>query len=689
MAGGPFDDTSGFFSSIGHAFSSAAKSVGKVAKGVGHGVEAVVGGVTKVANVVTKPFAPALDIVNKAANIFPGLPPEVAGGLAAAQTLSHGGKLDDATIAATRAAIPGPYRASFDHGVALAKKGIKSTKELVTHGLSHSAAKVARALVATPATRSLSARQLAHVIGADSSNEAKRGMMRAIEHFSDSMLDPEAWRDVGDLESYDTAAARIVPRLLPVSRVTHVSRRVHKLPKIHVQNKFLSALVIKGGPHVANALTRVGLNPHKAAPVAKKAIVKRKILVKRDTGALGIDDAWNAATSAISGGSTSDPVTGGLTYKTKSGKPTPKGFRPPQTHEVQEQEYGGKIASLYTGDSSFARIKELFGANPERTGSWDAISPGEVLNLPDGWVIATSAGTWGAPSAPSPSNGGPIPAGPGAPTPTVPTQPATAAYKTKSGKTPPKGFQPPDKHEVQNNEYAVKIAQLYTGTTNWKPLKDANPERNGSWDAMAPGEVLNLPAGWVVPTAGTPQNPGLPTVINGTAQQIALLQSQLAYFHDKHVGDGITEPSPRFGTLPASDLSGKWDSRATQATRAFQIWRNVRNPGAAQLRTDGTPDEATINALTAQNQKDMYQGGTPSMPSTPSMPGLPSGGGGSGGGVSGGGSANIPTPGGGNISVGGGGTIPIPSIPSGGGGEGGAGVILPIAILAAIASAVL
>jgi hypothetical protein len=176
----------------------------------------------------------------------------------------------------------------------------------------------------------------------------------------------------------------------------------------------------------------------------------------------------------------------------------------------------------------------------------------------------------------------------------------------------------------------------------------------------------------VIPTAP----PAAPPIVVGPAipsstdvVKNAAIQAALAFFTQHHGADA-SGPSPAFGTVH-DDSAGNWDARTTEAMRGFQQWNNAQ-PGRSSVPTDGNPDQASVNALMAQNASDLAGVGV-SLPPLPTVPVI--------GPVPGSGVPRGAPPG--NVP---GAAPPKPPTKQAGSGDGVVVVAIAIAILAALAS---
>jgi LysM repeat protein len=225
------------------------------------------------------------------------------------------------------------------------------------------------------------------------------------------------------------------------------------------------------------------------------------------------------------------------------------------TYEVVDGDYGGKIATKFKIASG--RAAELGPPNPGKNIS--AIYPGDILNIPNSWTK---------------------------------DDPATA--------TPPMVMPPPPMDDG-----------LPPGPAKLPPLPPTIPGTDIPIPPI-PGDII--PATYTEPPEGTPPvSPGPPPVVPPDGSRAVQAKALLAAWC---ASDGAFFTSPPLGMLPL-DLTPEWDSRAEQATKAFQ--------GKNGLVPTGTMDDTTYKTLRAWADK---RAGTPAAPpapggqgTTPTVPG--------------------------------------------------------------------
>ena len=168
--------------------------------------------------------------------------------------------------------------------------------------------------------------------------------------------------------------------------------------------------------------------------------------------------------------------------------PAPPSIATSGTYTVLQGDYPIKIAQKLTGNAT--RWHELVAANPAKKvgadGNFVTLLPGEVLTLPASWSGARPA-PLAMPSLPPPPIQLPL---------NVPA--ALSALSAAAGST----------YKVLPGDFPTKIAQKLTGNGNrWHELVAANPQKktgaDGNFASLMPGEVLQLPVSWMVPTGGS------------------------------------------------------------------------------------------------------------------------------------------------------------------------------------------
>lgn len=190
------------------------------------------------------------------------------------------------------------------------------------------------------------------------------------------------------------------------------------------------------------------------------------------------------------------------------------------------------------------------------------------------------------------------------------------------------------KYIVTKGDSPFKIALALTGNGNrWIELKSLNRDKKPGIDKNVwVGEVLNLPGSWQKPTAKQPQSPGpattsqpspdRPTVVSTPLPQIStapgILQAK-AILVTWSKTDGVNQAGVTDYGSTAADLSTDFGSRDSLELMAFQNWDNKFGGISPKLAVDGKLGPKSLSALQHWVEKRAQQ----SSPATPvvSIPG--------------------------------------------------------------------
>jgi hypothetical protein len=512
-------------------------------------------------------------------------------------------------LAVVRGALPQPGRRTRVAHVAVPTR-VPNRNRAFPH-LPMGANKVASMLIANPATRAATPRELASTVKVDT-RDAQAAIAAFLRRFGAAReLD---YRDVGEFETFDQAAQRHGVMAEDLGEWPGDTAAIHvmAMPPVPLSRPHLRALYQRGDSTIKKALLAHELLAH----------------VARNTGEL-------EGTVWIVQGNGDWPY---------------------------------KVAQTVVGDGN--RWKEILPLNPQlklqSNGNIPQWVKGARIQLPPSWVpsavpvpmatpVVPMPVSFSAPAAPvvlsSSSSGGP-------------PFPPPSAY--------PAGY-PSSVYTIKSGDTGEKVAQAITGDKNrWRELLVTNPNLKDPKYGIAlyAGKTLKLPPTWVKPQAtpqvliqalpapapaATPAPPVLGTtpatlpavapggtwmpatgtfgapvsppalepvavpapaplttasspVVTGSAEQIGAVQIMLAAFYRDHHDAAWSSPEGVFGATP-NDLAGVWDERTTSAFLGFERWWNGKGK-SPKLVADGLPDADAVAALIQQSMADGAPMGT-------------------------------------------------------------------------------
>lgn len=292
------------------------------------------------------------------------------------------------------------------------------------------------------------------------------------------------------------------------------------------------------------------------------------------------------------GGTVSPPISGGgvSSYKRSAdGGSLPTGARLGNAtkiaHQLSNGEFPSELAKRYARPSPNTDWRDLRGVNPTKKLNADgtfAIWPaGEIVNIPDSWVMAASGlpATPPQPDITTPPRIGPI---------VVPAPPVAPPIGLPPGYVPP-AYVPP---------VYVPPAPPPKAPPKVEDVLPTPPKNDGGGGGGGYGGGGGETGGG----GSSDYWKGYST--DGAVQAKGMLIRYL-------VEAAHTQTSPPLGTQTV-DTTALWDQRAQEATRIFQK--------AQGIVTSGTPDDVTYQALRAWNAAFVSPGsggGTTTTTTTP------------------------------------------------------------------------
>lgn len=256
-------------------------------------------------------------------------------------------------------------------------------------------------------------------------------------------------------------------------------------------------------------------------------------------------------------------------------------------YRLSPGDYPVKVAQKFSRPGPDVAWRDLRGANPakklNKDGTFEVFATGEVVNIPDAWVKASTTGT-------------------------TTTKPPTT---TPPSTTPPAPPSPPKLEDL------LPPGALPPGT-----LPPGLPPIPGGLPPI-PGGLPPIPGGLPpIPTPGgeTPWSPPqkmppgeIPAVTPppGAGGESAQAKAILAMYQAKNIAT-VPAPVPPLGSLP-TDMSPAWDARAQTVCRTFQAQNG--------LTPTGQVDDLTYQALRAWAAAQLAAPGTPPVVVGPATPG--------------------------------------------------------------------
>lgn len=551
----PYDqDASGFFDSV----KKWAAGVAKKAKAFGKKIQGV-------ANTVLNNSI--VDQAKTWLSTIPGYGTVISSALGAAQSLAKGKSLKDVALDAAQSAIPGGLGKTI-FGAARGVLDAALSKGNKGKAILGAAAKVGADLLldklkSSPALKALATKQLAQVSGVEDEEAqlAQAALFRQLAPEAPAFpagvsIDDGAalLGSAGQSADYDNMRSVIEPpRALSLTAELALMQLV---PALRRADERLRRLVVRG------SLVGEGGNGGDAAGlVGGKYVVEAGDYGAKIVAKLGHPGEVQALVAANPGvvwtklqpGQELElpPGWGGSPAPAPAPAPNPGPVGPSnvpsgasgRTYTVVAGDYGGKIASKF--GKGPAAVPELVAANPQ-VKDWQALQPGQELNIPASWP---ALGGGEAPPAPAPA---------------------------------PMPYDPPLDPLPIPEEYSIPLPEIVDpyGNTPTPP------------DGMIPPPPFDQ-----IPPPGTDEDPSFPLPLPGTggpwiptAAHIARAQAILAAWATKYP----TRATPSDYGKVQGDLSATWTTRSAAICRSYQAWANMM--GAA-LRTDGELDKPTYTSL--------------------------------------------------------------------------------------------
>lgn len=460
--------------------------------------------------------------------------------------------------------------------------------------------KVAGAMMANPALRSMPAAGVARSLAVDT-RDARGAIAAFLERFGATReLD---YRDVGEMETFDQAARRHNVNAPNLGEWPGDTGEIHvvQMPAIPISRQAMHALYRRGDSNMRRAMLAHELLAHVArntgelegttwtirgngdwpSKVAQTVVGDgsrwREILPLNPTfhvqangnipqwtpgRVVQLPPSWFPSAMPVAAATVS-PAVSSSSAPSSSGPPFasayPLGY-PSSVYMNRAGDDGEKIAALITGDKN--RWRELLATNPklESAKFGIAIYEGKSIRLPSSWVKAQA-------------------------TPAI-----VVAGQTPEVLMPaPAGVPPGVPIEASPPVSPAPVPDGRIGS----PVSKTGP-------VLAPAPVLTNWTEFGPP--GTPRPSEAGPVVTGSAEQIATVQIMLGGFFRDHPDASYSMPSSPYGSLP-EDFAGVWTDRTTAALVGFERWWNGKRNTPA-LETDGMPTGDAVQSLINQTAAD-------------------------------------------------------------------------------------